>query len=321
MTTVVFGGAGFVGLNIAEALLARGEPATVFDRDPPPPSAVAALARLPGKLTIVEGDVLDAPSVADAMKGARSAIYGAAVTAGLERDRAAPEITLDVNLGGLMVALRAARDARCDRFINLSSAGAFGAAAFRHDVLTEDTPADPVSIYSITKFASERVTARMASVWGMGAVSVRLSGVFGRWERQTSVRDTPSPQHQVLQCALEGRPAILPRPDARDWIYAPDVASAVLALRDAPTLSHDLFHVSTGVRWSVADWTAALAKALPALEWRMAAPGEAPTVDYHAPEDRGMLSIERLVAQTGFKPAFGLEASAADYAAWSQRAR
>ncbi|MEM8550943.1 MAG: NAD(P)-dependent oxidoreductase [Pseudomonadota bacterium] len=319
MTTVVFGGAGFVGLNIAEALLSRGEAVTLFDREAPPEAAQCAFRDLPGSLSVVTASVLDADAVAAAMEGAHGAVYGAAVTAGLERDRTAPETTLAVNLDGLMNALRAAHTAGCRAFINLSSAGAFGAAAFRHDVLREDTPTDPVSLYSITKYASERITSRMASVWAMNALSVRLSGVFGRWERKTSVRDTPSPQHQILRAAQVEAPVILPRPEARDWIYATDVASAVIALRDADRLPHDLYHVSTGTRWSVADWTAELATHMPSLRWRMAEPGEAATIDYHAAQDRGMLSIDRLLADADYRPAFTLSASAADYAAWAQR--
>ncbi|MEM8664251.1 MAG: NAD(P)-dependent oxidoreductase, partial [Pseudomonadota bacterium] len=242
MTTVVFGGSGFVGLNIVEAALSRGDGVTVFDRTAMPAPAAEAFAKLPGRLEVVEGDVTDPQDVARAFAhGADTVVYGAAVTGGLARDREAPEATLGVNLTGFLHALRAARDAGAGRIVNLSSAGAFGDAAFRHDVLTEETPADPVSLYSMTKFSSERMAARMADVWGIDALSVRLSGVFGRWERKTSVRDTPSPQHQLLAAARDNRPARIPRRDNRDWIYAPDVARAVLALLDAPQLNHRLY--------------------------------------------------------------------------------
>ncbi|MEO1104897.1 MAG: NAD(P)-dependent oxidoreductase, partial [Pseudomonadota bacterium] len=204
------------------------------------------------------------------------------------------------------------------RIINLSSAGAFGEAAFRHDILREETHADPVSLYSMTKFASERTASRMADVWGIDALSVRLSGVFGRWERRTSVRDTPSPQYQLCAAVRAGRPARIPRRDHRDWIYAPDVASAVLALIDAPRLNHRLYNVSTGERWAVFDWAEAFALHWPSFDISLTEPGERADIDFHAATDRGMLSIERLVADTGFKPAFDRDASAADYADWAR---
>lgn len=319
MSVVVFGGAGFVGLNIVEALLERGTDATVFDRTPPPAAALDAFAGLPGRLTVVTGDVCVPQDVAAAVPpGTTGLVYGAAVTADLARDAAEPERILAVNLSGLMNALRAARDAGVGRIINLSSAGAFGAAAFAHKTLDETTPADPVSLYSTTKFASERITARMAEAWGIDALSVRLSAVFGRWERKTSVRDTPSPPFQVMEAALAGRPVRLPRRDRRDYIYAPDVAAAVLALLDAPHLAHRLYLVSTGTAFSVADWADALGRHLP-VDCRLAVPPEAPTVDLHGDTDRGLIDISRLVADTGFAPRFDMEGSAADYADWARR--
>ncbi|HTP94589.1 MAG TPA: NAD-dependent epimerase/dehydratase family protein, partial [Burkholderiales bacterium] len=59
MTTIVTGAAGFVGLNIVEALLSRGEDVVAFDLAPPPPAARAEFASRPGRLRVVEGDVRD----------------------------------------------------------------------------------------------------------------------------------------------------------------------------------------------------------------------------------------------------------------------
>lgn len=321
MATMVFGGAGFVGLNIVEALLSRGEEVLVFDATPLPQEAVAAFGPLPGKLRVVVGDVRNGEHVTAAMASApQTVIYGAAITAGVERDRSEPERIFDVNLNAFLGVLRAARDAGVGRVINLSSAGAYGAAAFRGEILDEaDTAADPVSLYSITKFASERMASRMAEVWGIDAVSVRLSGVFGRWERKTSVRDTPSPMHQVMTAAIAKTPAILPRYDQRDWIYAPDVAGAVLALRDTATLNHRLYNVSTGTTYAVLDWAQALTARRPGFECRVAADGETPTVDFHSAVDRKPLAVERLSADTGFVPAFDMTRSVDDYDGWVTR--
>ncbi len=319
MTVVIVGGAGFVGLNIAEALLARGTDVTLFDATPPPEAARTAFAALPGRLAVVTGDVTVPETLTPAFAdGAEALVYGAAITAAPERDAAEPERILDVNLMGLVNALRAGRAAGVRRTINLSSAGAYGAAGTAHDVLTEATPADPVSLYAITKFASERVTARMADAWGIDALSVRLSAVFGRWERRTSVRDTPSPPFQVMDAARAGRPVRLPRRDRRDYVYAGDVARAVLGLIDTPRLDHRLYNISTGTRWALIDWATALGRHLP-LDCALAGPGEEATIDFHTPADRGMLDIARLAADTGFVPRYGLEESAADYAAWCAR--
>ena len=321
MATVVFGGAGFVGLNIVEALLDKGEEVVVFDASDVPPSALAAFGLLPGRLATVKGDICRFSNVASVLSGdVDTAIYGAAVTAGLERDRENPEQTINVNLGGYLNVLRASRDAGVRRVINLSSAGAYGEAAFGTEILEETTAADPRTIYSITKYGSERIGDRMSEVWDLDVVSVRLSAVFGRWERQTSVRDTPSPQFQILQSALADLPAVLKRRDCRDWIYAPDVAKALILLRDAPSLKHRLYNVSTGSPWSVSDWGTEFAGHRPGFECRLAEDAEEATIDLHAPRDRKQMSIKRLQADTGFLPSFGMVESAADYDNWARKA-
>ncbi|MEM1268111.1 MAG: NAD(P)-dependent oxidoreductase, partial [Pseudomonadota bacterium] len=131
MTVLVIGGAGFVGLNIVEALLTAGRAVRVYDTAPPPEAAARAFAGHPGTVELQLGDVRDAQGLRAAVAGCSELIYGAAITAGTERDRNAPELTLSVNLMGFLTALEAARDSAVRRVINLSSAGAYGAAAFR----------------------------------------------------------------------------------------------------------------------------------------------------------------------------------------------
>lgn len=321
MAVLVIGGGGFVGLNIVEQLLGQGESVTLFDLDAPPEAALAVFKSLSGELRTVTGDVCESSAVAAAITpDVDKMVYGAAVTAGTDRDREAPEKTLSVNLDGFMGALRAAHEAGLGRVINLSSSGAFGAAAFEGEgPLHEDEPApDPRNIYAITKFASERVGLRMAEIWGLDVINVRLSGVFGRWERQTSVRDTPSPQFQILEALQSGKPAIVERMDKRDWIYATDVARAVHALLFAQSLQHRLYHISTGNRWSVLSWGQAMAAHFPGGECRLAERGETPNIALHAPTDRRPLSIDRLINDVGYQPRFDLKKSVEDYVAWSR---
>ncbi|MEO1679273.1 MAG: NAD(P)-dependent oxidoreductase [Pseudomonadota bacterium] len=319
MALIVVGGGGFVGLNIVEHALAAGRAVILFDITPPPDAALTIFEELPGTLRFVAGDVRDASALAGAVTpDVDEMVYGAAVTAGLERDRAAPEITLGVNLDGFLVALRAAQEAGVRRVINLSSAGAYGAAAFRGSgPLREEDETDPQNIYGITKFASERVGTRLAEVWGLDVISVRLSGVFGNWERRTGVRDTPSPHYQILEALRAGRPALVERADARDWIYAPDVARIVARLLAAPSLSHRLYNVSTGMTWSVSDWGAAMAKHFPGGLCRLVRPGETPNVALHAKEDRRTLSIDRLHTEIGDPRCITLEQSVKNYADWA----
>ena len=317
MRILFFGGNGFVGLNIATALLARGHAVTLFDRVGLPPAAEKDFACYADRLTTIQGDITDRQAVETVIAaGFEAIILGAAVTAGPERDATDPEITLQVNLLAQTPILIAARRTGVGRIINLSSAAAYGTSAFRNVPLDEETACDPVSLYAITKFASEKVAARLAALWECEIISVRLSAVFGPWERMNEVRDTPSPQAQILAAMQGGREAVLLRAGVRDWIYAVDVAEAVTLLIEAEKPKHHLYNISTGVEWSALKWGQELAALHSGLICRLAEAGEAPTVDLHGPADRAPLAISRMAQEFGWRARFGCADSAADLSMW-----
>ena len=317
MRILVFGGAGFVGLNIAAALLSCGHAVTLFDRAGLPPDAKKDFAAHGDRLTAIQGDVRDSQAVEEAIgAGYDAIILGAAITAGSEREARDPETILRVNLLAQAPILIAARSSGVKRIINLSSAAAYGASAFRNVLLDEETPCDPASLYAITKFASEKVAARLAGLWQCKIISVRLSAVFGHWERRYDVRDTPSPQAQILAAMQEGREATLSRPGVRDWIHAVDVAEAVTLLIEASNPQHQLYNISTGVDWSALQWGQELAALHPGFICRLTDAGEAATVDLHSPADRAPLSVSRMAEEFGWHARFGCADSAADLSRW-----
>ena len=317
MRILVFGGTGFVGLNIAAALLTRGHTVTLFDRAGLPADARKDFASHGDRLTAIHGDVTDHQAVeAVVATGYDAIILGAAITAGPEREARDPETILRVNLLAQTPILIAARSSGVRRIINLSSAAAYGASAFRNVLLDEETPCDPASLYAITKFASEKVAARLAGLWQQGIISVRLSAVFGPWERSNDVRDTPSPQAQILAAMQDGREAVLSRPGVRDWIYAVDVAEAVTLLIEAAKPEHQLYNISTGVEWSALQWGQEFAALHPRFVCRLTDAREAATIDLHSPADRAPLSIARMAEEFGWRARFGCAESAADLSRW-----
>lgn len=320
MKILVFGGTGFVGLNIATALLARGHAVTLFDRAALPPAAARDFAPDAERLTTIQGDITDQEAVEQAIAAGYDAIIlGAAITAGPEREAKDPETILRVNLLAQTPILAAARRAGVKRIINLSSAAAYGASAFRNAVLDEETACDPVSLYAITKVASEKVAVRMAGLWQSDIISVRLSAVFGPWERSNDVRDTPSPQAQILAALKAGSEAVLSRPGLRDWIYAVDVAEAVSVLIEAERPKHQLYNISTGAEWPALQWGQQLAALHPGFVCRLAEAGETPTIDLHSAADRAPLSVTRMAEEFGWRARFGCADSAADLSAWWEK--
>ena len=320
MNILIFGGTGFVGINIAEALLARGHAVTMFDRGALPRAAAQAFANSGDRLSVIEGDVMDAPAVETVIAhGFDAIILGATITAGPAREAADPQSILQVNLMAQAPILMAAHRHRVRRVINLSSGSALGAAAYRHALLDEELPCEPVSLYAITKHASERVAARLAALWHADFISVRLSGVFGPWERATGARDTLSPQMQIIDALHRQKEALLPRAGVRDWIYASDVADAVAVLVEASKPKHGLYNISTGREWTALQWGQQLADLNPGFVCRLVGDGENPTVDLHTDADRAPLSVARMVEEFGWRARFDCADSAADLNAWWMR--
>ena len=317
MSALIFGGSGFVGLNLAEHLLATGQDVTIFDRRLPDAAALAMFKALPGKLTVIAGDVTDGAAIKGAVRPGTDVVFlGAAITAGPEREARDAASILTVNLVAQVPVLEAARDAKVRRVINLSSAAAYGLAGEHFEVLDEATPVDPVGLYPITKWASERIGARLASLWGLDLVSARLSGVFGPWEHETDVRDTPSPHAQVMRQLFAGEPALLPRPGIRDWTYAVDVAEALACLAASPSLKQPVYNLTAGTAWTVLDWGQMMASLLGKGVCRLTTEGEAPNINLYGPSDRAPMSAAAMARDAGWHARFDMAAAARHLADW-----
>jgi len=318
------GGAGFVGLNVVEALLARGEHVIVFGRESTlPDPAPTVFARLPGRIEVIQGDVTDHAALRDLFRQRRiGAVFPfAAVTAGPERETSDPQLVLDVNLKGVIATLQAARDAGTVRRVVLPSSGAvYGESAYAFPVLDEaTTPPVPVSLYGVTKYAVERAGLRLAGLWGLDAVAARIGATFGPWERDTGMRDTLSLHLALAEAARRGEAVVLPPAPlpAYDWVYARDLAAGLLALLDARDAPHRVANLASGMDWAphYGACLQALAKAFPGFRWRHAEAGETPTIRWNEAKSRGVFAIERASA-FGWRPRHDPAAATTDYAAW-----
>ncbi|MCZ2497644.1 NAD-dependent epimerase/dehydratase family protein [Xylophilus sp. Kf1] len=320
MKVLVLGGAGFVGMNIAERLLAQGHEVALFDRIDLPPAAREVFAGLPGRYTTTIGDVGDTAAIRQAVApGLDAVVLGAAVTADAARETRDPQGILQVNLMALAPVLEACRDAGVRRVVNLSSAAVYGHSATGVAEVDEDTAPRPAGLYGITKFGSEMIGERLAQLWSLDFVSLRLSAVFGPWERATGLRDTTSAPFQITEAARLGRPALLARPGERDWVYATDVADAVSAVLQAPALRHRVYNVSSPHRWAALDWGRAYAGGHAGFECRLATGGETPTIALHSAADRASLDTARLREELGWSARHDLAGSAAHLQAWCRR--
>lgn len=320
MAILVTGGTGFVGLNLVEALLARGDTVVVLSNGPLPRMTEPAFAGLPGRLTMITGDVRDAHLVADVVRrhAVERIVHGAAVTADRRREARSPALILEVNLLGLVHVLEAARDAGVLRVLLIGSAAAYGRRLWQEQQLEEAASADPDTLYAISKAASEQILWRLGDLYRLSVVVGRLATVFGPFEWPGGWRDTLSPILQVTEVARAGGRAVLPREDRRDWLYSRDAAAALLQLLDAAAPAERLYNLGSGDVWSLAAWCVRLARRYPGFTWSIGE-GSGTSIELHAPSAPAALSQQRFAAEFGSAARHDLDRAFEDYLAWLDR--
>lgn len=325
MTYLITGGSGFVGLNIAAALLERGETVVLLDVNGPPAAAERHLRGLGGALAVEAGDVRDGAATAAVMKrhGIRKLVHGAAITAGAERERKQARFIAEVNLGGTIETLEAALAAGVSRVVQLGTGSVFGAQIPPGTASIDEGETLPVpdSLYGITKYAAERTALRYRDTRGLDVAVARLGVVFGPWEYDTGVRDTLSIPLQLLRAAEAGEFVRFRRTLPDDWVYVRDVAGAVLALLDLPATPNPVYQVATGGRWSILDWCERLKGRYPGFDYAIVGDGEPVSIGATQPSARPPFSVGRLRRDANFTAAFPPDRAFDDYVRWRAATR
>jgi nucleoside-diphosphate-sugar epimerase len=172
----------------------------------------------------------------------------------------------------------------------------------------------PESMYGITKYAAERSVLRLAALWKMDVRVGRLATAFGKWEHDTGMRDRLSPPTEIAKIARKGGEAVFPPAGPTDYIYAPDLARALLLLTDAKTPAQRLYHLGDGRAWSLPQWCEVLAKRFPKFRWRESEEGA--NVRPLTPVARTRFDNRRVAGDLGYAPRFDLAAAADDFVSW-----
>jgi UDP-glucose 4-epimerase len=229
MRCLVTGGAGFIGSNLVDALLARGDEVTVVDdlstgRRENLDEALAAGAEL------VELDIREADAVAAVARDSKpETIFHLAAQIDVRKSIADPAFDASINVGGTANVLEAARLAGTGRIVFVSTGGAiYGEGDGQQLPLPESAPIAPLSPYGQSKFAGEGYLALYERLYGLSGVALRLGNVYGP-------RQDPLGEAGVIAIFC-GRLRAGERPtvfgdgkQTRDYIYVGDVVSAVLA--------------------------------------------------------------------------------------------
>ena len=335
MNLLITGGTGFVMSVVAREWLERhpDRRAVILDRAGLDTTAQAWFAPVRERLTVVEGDVRD-PSGWSAELDRHeitAVVHGATVTpisrgsaqeaARLPPEALMPARIMDVNLMGTVQLLEWARQSETiKRFIYISSG-----SVYRHhgpdwspEPLPEDGYVAPLTLYGISKFASEMVANRYADLFGLSVASVRLSSIYGPMDRATESRNFRHVPNRVAQMALNGE---VIRPNSLqpvgDYLHSVDAAQAILALTEAPQLRYRHYNVASGVTTSIGDIIGWAAERVPGVRYEVADEASANVIQDPALATGmwGAYDISRLERDTGWRPREGRDAFH-DYMDW-----
>jgi UDP-glucose 4-epimerase len=238
-TVLVTGGAGFIGSHIAEALGTDND-VRILDN-----FASGTRANCPDSATVIEGDVRDADSVADAMAGVDIVFHEAAIVS-VAQSVEDPTASHSVNVDGLLTVLEAARreDARV---VFASSAAIYGAPESLP--VTERAPKQPSSPYGLEKLSGDHYCRLYADLYDLPTVALRYFNVYG--PRQSG-GDYAGAITAFTGQARSGGPLTVhgDGEQTRDFVNVADVVQANL-LAATTDATGEAFNVGTGTRTSI----------------------------------------------------------------------
>jgi UDP-glucose 4-epimerase len=256
MRCLVTGGAGFIGSNLVDALLARGDEVTVVD-DLSTGRRVNLDGALAAGAELVELDIRDGEALGRLAGEKRpETVFHLAAQIDVRKSLADPAFDAAINVGGTANVLEAARAAECRRVVFVSTGGAiYGEGEGQQLPLSEEAPIAPLAAYGQSKYAAEGYLALYERLYGLSGISLRLGNVYGP-------RQDPLGEAGVIAIfcgALKEsrKPTIFgDGTQTRDYIYVSDVVAAALAAAESSVTGP--INIGTGKETSVLELVDAL---------------------------------------------------------------
>ncbi len=223
MHYLVTGGAGFIGSNIVEELVRRGEKVRVLDNFAT--GKRENIEALRDRIELIEGDIRDYQLTRAAMQGIEVVLHQAAIPS-VPRSVADPLTSNEVNVTGTLNILHAAKDAGVRRVVNASSSSVYGDSPTlpKH----EGMPTDPLSPYAVSKLAAERYCSVFWNVYRLETVSLRYFNVFGPRQDPASQYSAVIPRF-IKAMKNDEQPVVYGDGEqSRDFTYVANVVEANL---------------------------------------------------------------------------------------------
>lgn len=315
MNILVTGGAGFIGSNLTDALLADGHKVTVLDNFST--GKRENLVHLDGSsaFTLIEGDIRDRETCMKAVEG-KEIVYHEAALGSVPRSIKDPMTSTDVNIGGFVNMLFAAKEAGVRRFVYAASSSTYGDSKTLPKV--EDKIGNPLSPYAITKYVNELYARNFHDLYGIDTIGLRYFNVFGRRQDPNGAYAAVIPKFALALMAHEPPTINGDGSYSRDFTYIENViqANKLAGFTENPAALNTVYNVAFGERTTLNELYSCLRAELGKLDPKILeldakyGPNRAGDIPH------SLADISKAKALLGYNPEYSVKAGIVEAAKW-----
>lgn len=303
---LVTGGAGFIGSNLVEILLAQGNEVVVLDNFMTGKRENLAPFVSNSAFTLIEGDIRDLAICRKAVAGVDYVLHEAALGS-VPRSIKDPMTTTEVNISGFVNMLYAAQEAKVKRFVYAASSSTYGDSKTLPKV--EEHIGKPLSPYAITKYVNELFAENFSKLYGIETIGLRYFNVFGRRQDPYGAYAAVIPKF-VMSLMKHESPVINGDGSySRDFTYIDNVlqANQLALLTDNPDAVNQAYNVAFGEQTTLTELVEYLRNNL--VKWDSAVAEIEPLYGPSRPGDipHSLASIAKAQKLLGYQPKFSVE--------------
>lgn len=303
---LVTGGAGFIGSNLCDHLLQNANEVICLDNFSTGRKENINEFLKNKNFTLIEGDIRNLDDCKKAMDGAQIVLQQAALGS-VPRSLNDPITTNEVNIGGFLNVLVAARDAKVKRVVYAASSSTYGDSESLPKI--EEIIGKPLSPYAVTKYVNELYAHVFGLNYGLDTIGLRYFNVYGRRQDPNGAYAAVIPKFTMQLMAHEAPKINGDGTNSRDFTYIDNVIQMnhLAALTKNPEAKGQIFNTAVGERADLNWMTHLLKKYLSEYDIEIA---KIQTI--HGPDRLGdiphsLASIEKAETLLGYKPTHTLE--------------
>lgn len=312
---LVTGGAGFIGSNLCEDLLKTNNEVICLDNFSTGKKENISSFLGNNNFTLITGDIRNMEDCKNAMKGVQIVLQQAALGS-VPRSITDPVTTNEVNIGGFLNILVAARDAKVKRVVYAASSSTYGDSESLPKV--EDVIGKPLSPYAVTKYVNELYAHVFGLNYGLDCIGLRYFNVYGKRQDPNGAYAAAIPKF-TLQLMAHQSPVINgDGSNSRDFTYIDNVIQMnhLAALTQNEAAKGQVFNTAVGERADLNMLTNLLKRYLSKYD-----PAIADIVIKYGQERLGdiphsLASIDKAKKILGYQPTHDLEKGLKEAMSW-----